>query len=401
MDSLLSLTRSLAGCNDTTSAELHEDSGNQVSSTNESSSSGGFSGVGVLVLACLLVFFAFLLAILMFCVTRERRREIFLPRRKVSEKRIRRRYETIEGWLVSKKVQAHDTVCQQCVKEFSSEQAEENEEDVRTIKRVDTNVTDDECSSDESRECPICMEDLKVGDVVSWSANKTCDHVFHHECIKEWLLRHINCPFCRQVFMPVDEIRGEQKAQRLQEMLTEHKIRNSTTYYCVKEGLVSIPSVIRCTQKELQQLQHRICDCVVGRPELAELRGSRQDSSSVSGKDPSVVTLGPERAPRMETAGIDDIDPLNDSMEEYESSVIDEEMGQAIDTPSVEAEIIQETELQVDINESNVADKGLGLSRKGSSLNAEAELGRSRTDSCRDKENGNAGKDPGENMEIW
>lgn len=38
---------------------------------------------------------------------------------------------------------------------------------------------------DDEKECPICMETFEVDEIVSWSANPTCKHVFHHECIKE------------------------------------------------------------------------------------------------------------------------------------------------------------------------------------------------------------------------
>ena len=31
---------------------------------------------------------------------------------------------------------------------------------------------------------PICFEEFEVGQVISYSANPSCGHVFHHECIK-------------------------------------------------------------------------------------------------------------------------------------------------------------------------------------------------------------------------
>lgn len=46
-------------------------------------------------------------------------------------------------------------------------------------------------------ECPICLEEFDVGATVCKSKQHGCDHVFHEECIKVWLLQHDNCPCCR------------------------------------------------------------------------------------------------------------------------------------------------------------------------------------------------------------
>jgi Ring finger domain len=48
------------------------------------------------------------------------------------------------------------------------------------------------------RECSICMDEFEVGDTVSWAPHALCTHVFHHQCIKNWLLRHAECPCCRR-----------------------------------------------------------------------------------------------------------------------------------------------------------------------------------------------------------
>ena len=42
----------------------------------------------------------------------------------------------------------------------------------------------DNVSNSNVRECPICMGELQAGQIVSWSANELCSHVYHHECIK-------------------------------------------------------------------------------------------------------------------------------------------------------------------------------------------------------------------------
>jgi len=36
--------------------------------------------------------------------------------------------------------------------------------------------------------CAICIETFKPGDRVCWSSNESCPHVFHEECIVQWLM---------------------------------------------------------------------------------------------------------------------------------------------------------------------------------------------------------------------
>jgi hypothetical protein len=43
--------------------------------------------------------------------------------------------------------------------------------------------------------CPICLGGYKKGDMLS--ASKHCPHMFHKECILEWLEKHAECPLCR------------------------------------------------------------------------------------------------------------------------------------------------------------------------------------------------------------
>ena len=39
-----------------------------------------------------------------------------------------------------------------------------------------------------SRECMICMEEFALGSEVSWSSREEgCTHVYHKECIREWV----------------------------------------------------------------------------------------------------------------------------------------------------------------------------------------------------------------------
>ena len=47
---------------------------------------------------------------------------------------------------------------------------------------------------DDKKNCIICMEDFKVDDEVIFLP---CLHIFHKDCILEWLNRHDDCPICK------------------------------------------------------------------------------------------------------------------------------------------------------------------------------------------------------------
>jgi len=50
------------------------------------------------------------------------------------------------------------------------------------------------------KNCPICCETYVNGDDVAWSRNEHCWHAYHTDCILEWLLKHDDCPICRNGF---------------------------------------------------------------------------------------------------------------------------------------------------------------------------------------------------------
>jgi hypothetical protein len=53
--------------------------------------------------------------------------------------------------------------------------------------------------------CPVCLSGYQDGDGVSWSTNTACEHLFHKDCIRAWLLKHYDCPMCRNTFLPEEE----------------------------------------------------------------------------------------------------------------------------------------------------------------------------------------------------
>jgi hypothetical protein len=53
----------------------------------------------------------------------------------------------------------------------------------------------DEESEDRKSCCSICLSDYKESEVVRVIPN--CGHMFHTDCIDQWLRSHATCPICR------------------------------------------------------------------------------------------------------------------------------------------------------------------------------------------------------------
>jgi len=122
---------------------------------------------------------------------------------------------------------------------------DENDE-TTTVVSVCANNSD----TTNNTECMICMEEMLPSSLVSWSSRRTgCGHAYHKDCIREWLLRHSECPYCRQVMLPIDRQYTTsagitQQANRtpavLQRLTTERIQRQNTTQYCQIHGVVTV-----------------------------------------------------------------------------------------------------------------------------------------------------------------
>ena len=54
--------------------------------------------------------------------------------------------------------------------------------------------------------CAICLVVFEEGDVVCESNNASCRHVFHKDCMIDWLIRHSRCPICREHYLFVETV---------------------------------------------------------------------------------------------------------------------------------------------------------------------------------------------------
>jgi hypothetical protein len=186
------------------------------------------------------------------------------------------RYAEVESWLISRRVEPHDEICKKTL--IYLDYGVDNPKELKHgTSFVDTVCTDVECgslSADEETECPVCMDALEVGDLVSWSPNAHCEHVFHHCCIKEWLLKRKCCPCCRQIFLPVNQLEGLSKSKRTEELLLGQQQLAAKRLFCIRHGVVSLSEPELCFTKkcELEQMLNKI-HRVPSQTELAAIRG--------------------------------------------------------------------------------------------------------------------------------
>ena len=101
------------------------------------------------------------------------------------------------------------------------------------------------CSSAESQVCPICLSSLfadgegddssvRVATNVEIYASTKCSHMFHKECLLDWLSRPatVECPCCRVPFFDEDDVYKQVRANRQNQRRLKRQVksrRSSTT----------------------------------------------------------------------------------------------------------------------------------------------------------------------------
>lgn len=119
------------------------------------------------------------------------------------------RKEYIANVLMTKHVLlANETV----PKEEEGPAKEQNSKNNLVITRTGDVDADDDDSSQE--QCTICLNNYEDGDEICWSHNKHCNHVFHKDCIAEWLLTHEDCPCCRNDYLSFNDDEAEEVVEQ-------------------------------------------------------------------------------------------------------------------------------------------------------------------------------------------
>jgi hypothetical protein len=248
----------------------------------------------------------------------------------VIDQRIEGRYETIESWIISKKVNSHNENCDPVQKAMSAVG------DIAVSADDNDNDTDDAAETeacDKNNECPICMECFQVDETVSWSPNANCVHAFHHQCIKEWLLRHGKCPCCREVFLPIDEHEQILDKEELRGLAKQRSRRISTTYCCLRDGLVTVRRSGKDNlSKDIRDRIDTLTCPSIKKGELSKLRGSRLlegNSTANNGGDnlggPSMQVLNPLASlagPNFGSSGVVITSTARNEQRELDSEII-------------------------------------------------------------------------------
>jgi hypothetical protein len=129
------------------------------------------------------------------------------------EERIRERKETISNELNAKEWVPDDPPLESTEGDQDTTPSEETvevpEPPVPPINSTPAScaIGSDDCESfvageEEMAGCAICLSPFESQQLVCESNNSACQHVFHKECMVDWLTKHQDtCPMCREVYI--------------------------------------------------------------------------------------------------------------------------------------------------------------------------------------------------------
>jgi len=73
-------------------------------------------------------------------------------------------------------------------------------------------VTPEDLVDENNRECCICFESHNLRDKVT---RLPCAHIFHPQCINEWLTKHCTCPICRYELPTTNQVYESGRQERM------------------------------------------------------------------------------------------------------------------------------------------------------------------------------------------
>jgi len=177
-------------------------------------------------------------------------------------KKSKERTRKIEEGLVSKKVEVHDALFDIARNVDSSFQKVSS---AGISKDLEAPSWQEEVRC--RPECPICFDEFKPGEIVSWSFKSNCRHVFHHLCIKQWLQRRKECPVCREICLSIDEAMAIPSQDAMKSNLKKIHVaapyQASRCFYCNEHGIIYpvVTSTERFDTDEYTAIQQRVGQC--------------------------------------------------------------------------------------------------------------------------------------------
>eukprot|EP00978_Attheya_sp_CCMP212_P044785 scaffold322746_cov59-Attheya_sp.AAC.3 len=85
---------------------------------------------------------------------------------------------------------------------------EKEPKDETAVEATEEDLTEKEPKDDAQHKliCAICIADYEEGEMVA--TGTTCSHLFHTECLLDWLDKHDACPYCRKDMVTAEEMKS-------------------------------------------------------------------------------------------------------------------------------------------------------------------------------------------------
>eukprot|EP00927_Polykrikos_kofoidii_P086149 TRINITY_DN9572_c0_g1_i2.p1 TRINITY_DN9572_c0_g1~~TRINITY_DN9572_c0_g1_i2.p1 ORF type:complete len:369 (+),score=64.25 TRINITY_DN9572_c0_g1_i2:205-1311(+) len=131
---------------------------------------------------------------------------------------------------------------------------------LRSLPKIKVTAYDIEVN--ESTECAICLDELVVGQP---ALRIVCGHLYHEDCVKDWLKKSNECPVCRYE-LPIDDAQQERERRKRMEGRKLRMRRKDLT---------------QKSAQELRRLADHICVNVTGCLEKGEYVDRIANSSQV------------------------------------------------------------------------------------------------------------------------
>lgn len=104
--------------------------------------------------------------------------------------------------------------------------------------------------------CPICLDVFDRDDVITWSKELRCQHVYHANCLNPWLMENDDCPVCRTNLIlecdydATNRKDGKKPADEEENFDKEFEIINGLVSYVRKSILCRNDKQIKLAQEE-------------------------------------------------------------------------------------------------------------------------------------------------------
>jgi len=84
-------------------------------------------------------------------------------------------------------------------------------------------VTEEDLCVDGNDVCVVCLEPQRVGDAAT---RLPCGHLYHRECVVDWLRKHCTCPNCRYELQSDDPAFEKNRRQRMEARKPRYRLRD-------------------------------------------------------------------------------------------------------------------------------------------------------------------------------